>query len=322
MAWKALKRRYKRVCIVIIILLSSILIVNNYYSIYVINIGASNRFDKEPGTFRVMTLNFDCSGPDTIPQFRRDSLIRLIASVQPDLLCTQEISIERFPELREGLDSIFGYSDSFGVSEDALRFVVYSRFPLSKLSRYACLGDIDTTGFAEPNYVELAQNRAQMTAYSIDVDLPKEKSLTLFSLHLRSNAYSTARREMKDAPWMKGIPMYYNNYMIGKRIRDYQAKNIRRHIDSLQTLGREVMLAGDFNDWNGSYCLNTIMGDDLKDAWSEHGNGFGFTYAGWNLRLRLDHVLYPDSYKLTNVFVADSDISDHRALVADFLLKK
>ena len=45
-------------------------------------------------------------------------------------------------------------------------------------------------------------------------------------------------------------------------------------------------------------------------------------YVGWNLRLRLDHILYPKDFELCNVYIVDSDVSDHRALIADFKLNK
>ena len=67
--------------------------------------------------------------------------------------------------------------------------------------------------------------------------------------------------------------------------------------------------------------MNIIEGNTLKDAWWEGGNGFGFTYKGWHLRLRLDHILYSDEFELCDVRVVDSDVSDHRVLVADFKLK-
>lgn len=292
-----------------------------YYNIYVVNIGSKSSPEKEFGVFRVMTLNFNASGPDTLTSYRRDSLISLIGSVSPDILCTQEISIASFIKLQAGLDSILGYNEKQGGNKENYRIHFYSKFPLKNFTYYSCVGDIDTTGFSVHNYEELNSYKTSMSAYSIDMNLPDGRDLTMITLHLRSSAYSTARRSLEGKPWMEGFPLYIQNYLIGKRIRDYQAENLRHHVDSLKALGRTVMIAGDFNDWNGSDCLDIIQGDDLKDAWIEGGNGFGFTYAGWNLRLRLDHILYPERFMLENVYVLNSDISDHRALIADFKLK-
>ena len=91
-----------------------------------------------------------------------------------------------------------------------------------------------------------------------------------------------------------------------------------------------VVMAGDFNDFSGSYCLRRICRKRdlegsirLSDAWLKRGNGFGFTYDGWHLRLRLDHILYTTStLRLRNVRVLDTDLSDHRILIADFEVKE
>ena len=122
----------------------------------------------------------------------------------------------------------------------------------------------------------------------------------------------------EDASWLTGLGLYWRNYKVGKRIRDYEAGNVRRFIDEARSEGKPVIVAGDFNDWNGSNCLKTLMGKDLKDAWSEGGRGFGWTYFGWHLKLRLDHILYSDEMELVDVKVVDSDLSDHKPLIARF----
>lgn len=128
---------------------------------------------------------------------------------------------------------------------------------------------------------------------SAEFEVEPNKWVTVFSGHLRSSAYSTARRYMdKDASWFDGISLYKRNYEIGKRIRDYEARNVRRFIDEAHAEGKPVIVTGDLNDWCRSDCFETLMGSDLKDAWWEGGNGFGWTYFGWNLRLRLNHILY------------------------------
>ena len=125
----------------------------------------------------------------------------------------------------------------------------------------------------------------------------------------------------KGLSWMDGLPLYYENYKIGQKIRNWEADNLRLHLDSLDAEDIPVIIAGDFNDWSGSYCLNTIRDGKYKDAWWEGGFGLGFTYDEWHLKLRLDHILFSHHFKLKNVYVEKSYFSDHRPLVADFALK-
>ena len=52
----------------------------------------------------------------------------------------------------------------------------------------------------------------------------------------------------KDASWFDGISLYKRNYEIGKRIRDYEARNVRRFIDEAHAEGKPVIVTGDLND--------------------------------------------------------------------------
>lgn len=241
-------------------------------------------------------------------------LLKEIRDINPDVLCLQEFSRESFNLFADCLDSIFGYNDIGGNEKTWNRYVLYSKKPLRSFKHYYCVGDIDTIGFDRINSKEVCDITRQMPLFSAEIEVEPELWVTVFSCHLRSSAYSTARREMdEDASWYEGIPQYYRNYKIGKRIRDCEADNVRRYVEAVQVEGKPVIVAGDFNDWCGSYCMNTIEGETLKDTWWEGGNCFGFTYKGWNLRLRLDHMLYSNEFELCSVHVRDSEVSDHRA---------
>lgn len=223
------------------------------------------------------------------------------------------------------LDRIYGSCPELdGKDIEVHRCKFYSSLTMRNFKRYHCEGMIDTLGLDSMELEEYHHMKLQMPIMSAEFEVQPGKWITLFSGHLRSSAYSTARRSMsKDSHWWEGIPLYYRNYKVGKRIRDYQARNVRKFIDKARADGKTIIVAGDLNDWCGSTTLNTLMGEGenaLKDAWWEGGNGFGFTYHGWHLRLRLDHILYSDGLELQDVKVIDSDLSDHRPLKASFIL--
>lgn len=157
----------------------------------------------------------------------------------------------------------------------------YFSYPIRNFQRYYCTGELDTTGFDEYVYKEYEQIKRQLNVMSAEFEVEPNKWGTAFFGHLRSSAYSTARRSMdKEASWFDGISLYKRNYEIGKRIRDYEARNVRRFIDEARAEGKPVIVAGGLNDWCRSDCLETLMGSDLKDAGWEGGNGFGWTYFG------------------------------------------
>ena len=320
MNWFSSLAKKKMIGLIIIIITLSFF--NYKYKFIAINIPDSSSDDY---SFCLMTFNVNANDTVSFSQAFQDSLFAEIHRESPDILCFQELSFENLKKIKPQLDSLYGACDSLKGDDLLWRLRFYSHLPMRNFKRYHCEGDIDTLDFDSLELAEYHQMKLQMPVMSAEFEIKPGKWITLFSGHLRSSAYSTARRSMsKDSHWWEGIPLYNRNYEVGKRIRDYQACNVRRFIDDACAEGKKVIVAGDLNDWCGSATLNTLMGEGenaLKDAWWEGGNGFGFTYQGWHLRLRLDHILYSDGLELQDVKVIDSDLSDHRPLVAKFKVR-
>ena len=297
------------------------ILINIAFYLYALNF--KNAEEQCPQSFCIITFNINASDSICFTQAFQDSLIAEIKRQTPDVLCMQELSWSNFRIIKPRLDCIYGSCPELdGKDIEVYRSKFYSSLIMRNFKRYHCEGDIDTLDFDSLELAEYHQMKLQMPVMSAEFEVQPGKWVTIFSGHLRSSAYSTARRSMsKDSHWWEGISLYYRNYKVGKRIRDYQARNVRRFINEARAEGKTVIVAGDLNDWCGSTTLNTLMGEGenaLKDAWWEGGNGFGFTYQGWHLRLRLDHILYSGGLKLNDVKVIDSDLSDHRPLIANF----
>lgn len=301
-------------------MLLGIIHINIYYKFCAIN---PNLISGEC-FFRIMTYNVDANDSVSFNLAFQDSLLAEIKKQRPDIICFQELPLGNLKKIKPQLDSIYGACPELdGKDIEVHRSKFYSSLTMRNFKRYHCEGDIDTLDLDSLELAEYHQMKLQMGVMSAEFEVKPGKWVTLFSGHLRSSAYSTARRSMsKDSHWWEGLPLYYRNYEVGKRIRDYQARNVRRFVDESRAEGKTVIVAGDLNDWCGSDCLNTLMDNDLKDAWWEGGNGFGWTYIGWHLRLRLDHILYSDELELVDVKVVDSDLSDHRPLMAKFSYKQ
>ena len=91
---------------------------------------------------------------------------------------------------------------------------------------------------------------------------------------------------------------------------------LRYYIDSLYP-SRNVIVAGDFNDFSASKSIKTVTGKTLKDAWWGYGNGVGITYCGFHLFFRLDHILLSNQLRVGNIEVQRILLSDHRPIVLD-----
>ena len=313
--------------VIILALLGGLSYLNYRFKLYAVN-GVKEESTEE-ASFSLITFNIASTQQQDFTTDFQAKLLKLIKEENPDIVCFQELSFENLDKIRHQLDSIYGPCFIREGVDQSWRLRFYSHFPLRNFRKYHCEGEIDTVGLTEKEIEDVRLSQRQMGIMSAELEVGQNHWITLYSGHLRSSAYSTARRSMeKDASWFDGISLYKRNYDVGKLIRDYEAENTRRYIDDAHTdsstgsgIEMPVIVAGDLNDWCGSDCLNTLMGDDLKDAWWEGGNGFGWTYFGWHLRLRLDHILYSDELELVDVKVIDSDLSDHKPLMARFRFK-
>lgn len=309
-------------CIVIILLIFIVSLswINSEFKLLTVN----RKFHScTSDVISVMTFNVNALDTSTFTEQRQLEFLELIKAEYPDILCLQELSTVCYDKVKVRLDCIYGHPDFSCLSGTLNNFRLYSRFPMRNLQDYQCQGEIKTDDMDSLSLVDYRNRFIVMPLRSAEFEVAPGRWVTVFSGHLRSSAYSTSRRSMdKGTSWLGGVPLYWRNYKIGKRIRDFEARNVRGFIDDARSAGMPVIVAGDLNDWCGSDCLETLMGNDLKDAWWEGGRGFGWTYFGWHLRLRIDHILYSDELQLTDVRVVDSDLSDHKPLKATFSWKE
>lgn len=315
-----LRRRHIVLLISLVAIIGALCLLNNRNKLPAFN--TASEWDNLEKTVSIMTFNIAAYDSASFPLSKQEELLELIKHEKPDILCFQEMSFETLGMIKPQLDSIYGPCEVLRGDDQMWRLMFYSHLPLRNFRRHKCEGEFDTTDLTEEENLMIEQSQKQMGVMSTEFEVEPGKWVTVFSGHLRSSAYSTARRSMAgDASWFEGISLYKRNYEVGKRIRDYEAENVRRFVNDARKDGMPVIVAGDLNDWCGSDCLNTLMGKDLKDAWQEGGRGLGWTYFGWHLRLRLDHILYSDELELVDVKVIDSDLSDHKPLVTRFKVK-
>lgn len=313
-----MKLLFIKIIFIIIVILIAIGCVNMHFEIFACN--KNKEMHIEERSFRVMTYNINAVSENDDFESTKNSIIYSIDKFNPDILCFQEMSSPFFNYIQSSLDSIFGYTDNMSIKKRVSRYLIYSKKNFKNFKGYPCLTEIDSTGLNSVKE-EIVKIKQRLPVVSAEIEVSPYRWIIVFAVHLRSSAYTTARRSMdEDASWFDGLPLYYENYKIGQKIRNWEADNLKLHLDSLEVDDIPIIIAGDFNDWSGSYCLNTIRDGKYKDAWWEGGNGLGMTYDGWHLKLRLDHILYSHHFRLENVFVEKSDFSDHRPLVADFTL--
>jgi endonuclease/exonuclease/phosphatase family metal-dependent hydrolase len=110
---------------------------------------------------------------------------------------------------------------------------------------------------------------------------------------------------------------------------DYRKENQERLLNVAQIKdilkqypGLPVILCGDFNDFPNTP-VHAAMSEALNDTWELVEKGNGLTFPSDTPKKRIDYIwISPDkSIQPLKAWVPDTQASDHRPLVADFLLK-
>ena len=287
---------------------------NWYWQIYPFHLKTQVSHEK---TFRVVTYNI-CPQVDSKEYDTWQSqMLMEIKSLQPDILCLQEFP-HQMKMLEKNLCQYFSYTQEMESERRYIKWRLYSRYPISNIKRYQPTEGLDTTNISSNFNKSIRTHQIRQPYYSADVHLPTGESVTVLSCHLQSNGYSTIRRSSKGKESLYSFFVRcYEAIKTAERIRLWEAKNLRYVLDSIGN-GHPVIVAGDFNDFNQSATLSTIQGRNLHDAWWNQGSGLGFTYSGFGLYLRLDHILYNNKLLPYNVEVDTSELSDHYPLIADF----
>lgn len=271
-------------------------------------------------TFRVVTYNIYPQVDSTqYDQWQRE-MLEEIKRLHPDILCLQEFKNPEMEWLENELCKYYSYTEKMVYDRRFIKWQLYSHYPISQISRYKPISELDAAGIDSTFKRSIRNNYVGQPFCSANIYLPFGDSVTVFNCHLQSNGYSSIRRAMRDdESWFEGIGRYFNAIQSAEKIRTWEASNLRYVLDSISN-NRPTLIAGDFNDFNQSECLQIIQGNNFNDAWWKLGSGFGFTFSGFNLLLRLDHILYNNKLKLINIEVGNSELSDHRPLIANFVL--
>lgn len=100
-------------------------------------------------------------------------------------------------------------------------------------------------------------------------------------------------------------------------LREIEASRARRFVDGR---GGSFIVLGDFNTPIESVIYQRHW-EDLENAFSRSGFGFGSTrFNGW-IRVRIDHVLMSEDWRSVRAFVGPDLGSDHRPMIADLRRK-
>lgn len=227
-----------------------------------------------------------------------DSIFDFIRSEDPDIICLQEFRIKDLSKMKSWLAGrLSGYNAEyylFPTSKGAFGNITLSRLPVR--------------GKGKIKFDESA-NLAIYTDYEHE-----GKPFRVYNCHFESYNISPAgivrALASRDSTILEetGIKM--------KRSITRRPKQVDKVFSDIENCPIDAFVCGDFNDNPMSYTYHR-MKRSRKDAFVEAGHGFGATFAdAWPL-LRIDYILFPDSYTAVSHRIPRLSFSDHYPVIAE-----
>lgn len=272
--------------------------------------------EQEARSFTLLTYNCQHFVPyHRDPREEPNQMVNYILSVDADVVNLQEVEYLT-PRKETGLtkaqtDSIAARYP-YRIVNVPLQLTVLSKFPLDSLH-------ITIPKRNDPCYI---------TAFRLDVD---GTEINLYNVHMKSIGLSpddkTLFRQIpgkikNDAGELREELRDVKEKLVSKLaasfvIRGIEARWLRQVIDSV---GGNTIVAGDFNDIQGSHAQRIIMNGDLHDAYRENAFGPWITYHDNFFYFRIDHILYGGDLKAVSITRDLPPWSDHYPLLTRILI--
>lgn len=243
-------------------------------------------------SYNVMATNFYSENEDA------DILTQYIQKLNPDIICMQEFAENGKTSRINGTLKAYPYKVFHKVGKGQSNGVAcFSRFPVlsSKSIKYDSMS-----------------NGSVMYKLEINGD-----TVLLINNHLESNKLTANDKkiytEMIKSPEAgkvkSGSKLLIKKLAEASAIRAVQADTIAKIIKSSKL--HYIIACGDFNDSPISYA-HRIIAQDLDDAFTQSGQGFGISYNQNRFYFRIDNILISKNLQSYNCTVDNKiDVSDH-----------
>ncbi len=237
----------------------------------------------ERGEIKIMTYNTRSFIDDNGAK-RLDSVAQIIRSINPDIVCFQEMGFSSLADslMREAKLLPMPHS----LSRSNLSPAIYSRYPIIKAQR------IDTM----KNFVWA------------DIAV-REDTIRVFNNHLHSTAirkedgvYLEEHQYLEDENPQQEVMSMVSRLTENNIIRAAQVDTL---VEMVAASPYPAIVCGDFNETPISYTIHK-MTRDLNDVFREVGRGFSHTYRGFFDMLRIDYVMCSDEFTPISYQVIDS----------------
>lgn len=265
--------------------------------------------DKE-NTFKVISYNVHLFNyfENIKANNSENSVIEMLKSQNPDILCVQEFYIIGDPKQKE--TSI----------KNTLGSKYYSHVKVLGTGRNHYYGIATFTKFPIIGKGEIIHPKSSSLSIYTDILIQKD-TFRIYNNHLQSFRLKRMERSFfsemsapEESETMTEIKSLSASLKNGFVLRSKQSQILK---DNINESPYPVIVVGDFNDTPVSYSYRKIR-KGLNDSFINSGYGAGFTYKGNYPPNRIDYILYDNSLINSYFEILKVKYSDHYPIVAYF----
>jgi endonuclease/exonuclease/phosphatase family metal-dependent hydrolase len=244
----------------------------------------------------------------------KGEIFSFIRSQKPQIICMQDMPVY-WTQRHKTLNS---YAHDLG-----MKSIYINSFAGDTLTSFNSTGlltnytVIDSGEFSDQNklsfaiYNDLRIGNDTIRVYSVHL-----ASIMLFDEKKMLTANGIAQSKKRGIP--REVFRIFRKLKAAFIQRAYQVEILEANVSASPY---PVIVCGDFNDTPLSYTIHKIR-HGLKDSFAENGRGFGRTYIGSNVPLRIDNVFADQSFVFSRHEVFNNRLSDHLPVVSHLWLDK
>jgi len=264
---------------------------------------------------RILTYNMKMSG-DLKKHTKRkpNKVIQYILDSNADIVCLQEFTVSTNKEYitNEDIFNIF--------TKYPYKHIQFREVNIANSSGVATFSKYPIINKQKIRY----ESKYNLSIFS-DIQI-NGKTIRLINNHLESNRLTENDKNMpiklKDdfnAESISGVTLRFSRKLgVAYKLRAKQADAVARAIAESPY---KVIACGDFNDVPSSYSYTKIKGN-LVDAFTQTGNGFGWTFNERYYHFRIDFILYDASaFSPITMKIDKVNYSDHYPVIAELNIK-
>ena len=218
----------------------------------------------------------------------RTDIVDYIIRTNADVVCLQEASGIRGEQLYTSLSTLYPYIETGQeLGEDC---ALLSKFPILSAQQI----DLSSSSAKCNSYDLLAYDdtvkiiNCHLESYRLNAeDKQLYKQMVKRSVHMKDEQAADTISMKEGFSWLE------EKLATANAARSLQADKLNSIIDN--TPNKYIIVCGDFNDSPISYVHKTLT-KQLKDAYTESGNGPGWSYNRSGMYFRIDHILISESF--------------------------